>query len=161
MVRLIKSGRVVIVTRGRFAGCKAVVVQTSENGTSSHKFAHALVVGISKPAKKITKKMDEKTQKKKAQLSIFVKVLNYNHLIPSRYQVDFDLKKIKVQLGDKDNKKTEEVAIDTANIAKPEVRKQIRKALKEKLEAEFFKQGERKTSKAAEGVQFFYKKLRF
>lgn len=38
----IKSGKVVILTAGRFAGKKAVVVKTSEEGNQSKKFGHAL-----------------------------------------------------------------------------------------------------------------------
>ena len=39
---IIKSGRIVIVTSGRFAGKKAVVVKTSEDVNSNKKFGHAL-----------------------------------------------------------------------------------------------------------------------
>lgn len=38
----IKSGKVVIITAGRFAGRKAVVVKSSEEGNDSKKFGHAL-----------------------------------------------------------------------------------------------------------------------
>ena len=39
---IIKSGRIVIVTSGRFAGKKAVVVKTSDDGNNNKKFGHAL-----------------------------------------------------------------------------------------------------------------------
>lgn len=38
----IKSGKVVIVLAGRFAGRKAVVVKASDEGSDSKKFGHAV-----------------------------------------------------------------------------------------------------------------------
>lgn len=42
-----KRDRVVIVTQGRFAGCKGVILQNSPP-TRKHKFHHCVVAGISK-----------------------------------------------------------------------------------------------------------------
>ncbi len=42
----IKPGKVVIVTAGRFAGKKAIVVKTFDDGTKEREFAHALIAGI-------------------------------------------------------------------------------------------------------------------
>lgn len=38
----IKSGKVVMVLAGRFAGKKAVVVKANDDGTAEKKFPHAL-----------------------------------------------------------------------------------------------------------------------
>lgn len=38
----IKTGKVVIVLNGRFAGRKAVVVKSSDEGNDAKKFGHAL-----------------------------------------------------------------------------------------------------------------------
>jgi ribosomal protein L14E/L6E/L27E len=38
----IKSGKVVVVLSGRFAGRKAIVVKASDDGNDSKKFGHAL-----------------------------------------------------------------------------------------------------------------------
>lgn len=38
----IKTGKVVIVLNGRYAGRKAVVVKASDEGSESKKFGHAL-----------------------------------------------------------------------------------------------------------------------
>lgn len=40
--RSIKSGKVVIILGGRFAGRKGVVVKTFDEGTSERKFGHAI-----------------------------------------------------------------------------------------------------------------------
>lgn len=45
---IIKSGKVVIMTAGRYAGRKAIVVKTSEEGNSAKKFGHALGTFLSK-----------------------------------------------------------------------------------------------------------------
>lgn len=37
-----KSGKVVIVLSGRYAGRKAVVVRASDEGNKAHKFGHAV-----------------------------------------------------------------------------------------------------------------------
>ena len=56
----IKTGKVVIVLNGRFAGRKAVVIRTFDDGAKDRKFGHALVAGIDRAPRKVTKKMDDK-----------------------------------------------------------------------------------------------------
>lgn len=48
-------------------------------------YGHALVAGIAKPPLSVTKRMSKKTQAKRSKLKPFVKVVNYNHLMPTRY----------------------------------------------------------------------------
>jgi hypothetical protein len=50
----------VIVLSGRFAGRKAVVIRTFDDGAKDRKFGHALVAGIDRAPRKVTKKMDAK-----------------------------------------------------------------------------------------------------
>jgi len=38
----IKAGKLVIITAGRFAGKKAIIIKASEEGNDSKKFGHAL-----------------------------------------------------------------------------------------------------------------------
>jgi len=38
----IKAGKVVVVLAGRYAGKKAIVVKSSDDGSSDKKFGHAL-----------------------------------------------------------------------------------------------------------------------
>merc|ERR1712172_249948 len=58
--RFIKSGRVVIVTAGKYAGRKAVVVKESNEGTQDRLYGHALVAGIDRYPRKVTKSMGKK-----------------------------------------------------------------------------------------------------
>lgn len=48
-----QPGKVVIVLSGRFAGKKAVIVKSHDEGTSSKSFGHALLVGLSKEPRKV------------------------------------------------------------------------------------------------------------
>ena len=40
----------------------------------------------------VTKKMDKKKQDKHSRVKTFIKTVNYNHLMPTRYTLDVDLK---------------------------------------------------------------------
>lgn len=155
--RVMKSGKVVIVLRGRYAGRKAVVVKAYEAGSKSHKFGHALVVGIDKYPRKVTKKMSQKNVEKKSSVKPFIKLINYNHLMPTRYQVDLDLKKIKLETDGT----TAEVALDEKIVSNPEKKKSAGSSIKKVLEEAYKTQNERKSSKATEGVKFLYQRLRF
>jgi len=42
----------------------------------------------------VTKASSKKTQAKRSTLKSFVKVVNYNHLMPTRYTLDVDLKSV-------------------------------------------------------------------
>lgn len=92
MGKFIKSGKVVLVLSGRYAGKKAVIVKNYDDGTTDKPFGHALVAGISRYPLKVTKKMGKKKTAKRSRIKPFVKVYNYNHLMPTRYFSYFILK---------------------------------------------------------------------
>jgi ribosomal protein L14E/L6E/L27E len=52
-LRLVQPGKVVIVLQGRYAGKKAVIVRSHDEGTSARKYGHALVCGLSKEPRKV------------------------------------------------------------------------------------------------------------
>jgi len=141
---IIKNGKVVVVLSGRFAGRKAVVVSASEEGAGSKSFGHAVVAGIDKYPKKVTRAMGKKKVEKRCKVKPFVKTLNFTHLMPTRYSVDIDLKK---------------VVADEKALSK-ETRCETRKAIKKIFEERYKNQGS-KTDKKAAGVQYFFQKLRF
>ena len=84
------------------------------------KFAHALVVGIERAPRKVTRGMSQKKIDRKSRLKPFVKFVNYNHLLPTRFVIkdDLDFKNV-----------TDE------KMAAPEARKQIKAELKKQLQA--------------------------
>lgn len=88
-----KPNKVVLVVSGRYAGRKAVIIKNQDDGTGDRPYGHALVVGISRYPKKVTRAMGKKKQNKRSKIKPFVKVFNYNHLMPTRYQLDMALDK--------------------------------------------------------------------
>jgi large subunit ribosomal protein L27e len=134
--KFINSGKVVVLLRGRYAGKKAVVVRAFDNGTDSRQFGHALVAGINKYPLKVSSGMAKKKIAKRSRIKPFVKVINYNHVMPTRYGLDVDLKKTVT---------AENVYGDSAN------RRAVRKAVKKAFE-DRYKTGKNK---------WFFSKLRF
>ncbi|CAA6661125.1 unnamed protein product [Spirodela intermedia] len=92
MVKFLKPNKAVIVLQGRFAGRKAVIVKNFDDGTRDRPYGHCLVAGISKYPKKVIRKDSAKKTAKKSRVKAFVKVVNYNHIMPTRYTLDVDLK---------------------------------------------------------------------
>ena len=84
----LKAGKVVVVLNGRFAGKKAVIVK-SFDGTKTRKYGHCLVAGVEKCPRKVTKRMNNKTILRRTRVKPFVKVLNWNHVMPTRFVIAF------------------------------------------------------------------------
>ena len=55
--------------------------------------SHALVAGIDRYPRKVTKKMSKKKIQKRSKVKPFLKVINYNHVMPTRYSVDISFDK--------------------------------------------------------------------
>jgi large subunit ribosomal protein L27e len=81
---------VVVINAGRYAGKKAMIVTNYNDGTKSKRFGHCLVFGIERYPRKISKKMTEEKIKRRITVKPFVKYVNYNHFIFTRYFVKFD-----------------------------------------------------------------------
>jgi len=56
-MKVLRPGKVVILLHGRFAGRKAVIVKTYDEGTDERRFGHCIVAGIDRYPRKVTKKM--------------------------------------------------------------------------------------------------------
>lgn len=147
MGKILKSGKVVVVLAGRYAGRKGVIVKTFDRGSEGRKFGYAVVVGIDRYPRKITRAMGKKKTAKRSKVKPFVKCINYTHLMPTRYQVDIT-EKLKAVL-------TEEVIRDGAQ------RHDARKEIKAILEQRFANQNKVKQGKAVVGVGYLFQKLRF
>merc|ERR1711893_140843 len=96
MGKFMKSGKVVLVLHGRFAGRKAIIVKNHDDGTQDKPYGHCLVAGIDRYPRKVTKKMGKKKIKDRSKIKSFVRVYNYNHLMPTRYSVDIPMDKTTV-----------------------------------------------------------------
>ena len=81
MGKIMKAGKVILLLGGRYAGRKAVVVKPSDEGTTDKPFSHALVAGIDRYPRKVTKKMSKKKVAKRSKIKPFLKVNNLKRLI--------------------------------------------------------------------------------
>ncbi|XP_014678427.1 PREDICTED: 60S ribosomal protein L27-like isoform X2 [Priapulus caudatus] len=88
MGKIMKSCKVVLVLNGRYAGRKAVIVKNYDEGSSDKGYGHALIAGIDRYPRKVTKSMSKKKVAVRSKVKPFIKVLNYNHMMPTRYSVD-------------------------------------------------------------------------
>ncbi|KAI5798028.1 ribosomal L27e protein family-domain-containing protein [Peziza echinospora] len=89
-MKFLKNGRVAIITRGRYAGKKVVIIKVQEEGTKIHPFGHALVAGIERYPSKVTKRMSKKTVTKRSKVKPFIKAVNFNHIMPTRYTLELE-----------------------------------------------------------------------
>ncbi|XP_035759217.1 60S ribosomal protein L27, partial [Egretta garzetta] len=123
--------------RGAVPSPVAVAVwQSIDDGTSDRPYSHALVAGIDRYPRKVTAAMGKKKIAKRSKIKSFVKVYNYNHLMPTRYSVDIPLDKTVVN---------KDVFRD------PALKRKARREAKVKFE-ERYKTGKNK---------WFFQKLRF
>merc|ERR1711976_699962 len=75
MVKFIKPGKVVILLAGRYAGRKALIVKQQDDGVQDRQYGHALVAGIARYPRKVTKDMGKKRITKRCRIKPFVKVV--------------------------------------------------------------------------------------
>lgn len=105
-----------------------------DEGSEKRPYGHAIVAGVEKYPLKITKSMGQKKVAQRSRVAPFVKVVNYNHIMPTRYSLDVDLKSV--------------VTVDSIkDTQRKETKKQVRQLLEEK-----YKAGKNK---------WFFEKLRF
>ena len=135
MVKFLKPNKAVILLQGRYAGRKAVIVRSFDEGTRDRPYGHCLVAGIKKYPSKVIRKDSAKKTAKKSRVKAFIKLVNFQHLMPTRYTLDVDLKDV--------------VAVDSLQSKDKKVN--AAKETKKKLEERF------KTGKN----RWFFTKLRF
>lgn len=67
-----------------------MIIQPVDSGNKSHPYGHALVAGIERYPSKITRRMSKTRQEKRSKVKPFIKVVNYNHLMPTRYTLELE-----------------------------------------------------------------------
>ena len=112
-------------------------------GNDKVKYGHAIVAGIDRYPRKIFKAMGGKKVEKRSKIKPFIKSLNLSHIMPTRYTVDFDLKK----------------SFDESALANADSRTDSKKKLKKMFEEKYKTQNPK--DKKAAGVSYFFNKLRF
>lgn len=105
MAKFYKPGRIVVVTNGRFAGKKGIIIRSNFEGTKIKKFPHCLVLGLAKAPRRVTKKflkrLEEKTKNlaekvakggdadalnKLKRFGVFLRTYNMGHILATRYK---------------------------------------------------------------------------
>merc|ERR1712028_213942 len=94
MGKFLKDGKIVVCLQGRYAGKKAVILKTNDDGGKERPYGHCVVAGVAKAPLPITKAMCKGTAKMKklvqrrSRIKTFVKIVNYTHCMPTRYSVE-------------------------------------------------------------------------
>ncbi|KAL0215848.1 hypothetical protein P9112_008032 [Eukaryota sp. TZLM1-RC] len=96
-MKFLKPGKVVVVLSGKYAGRKAVVVKLFEQGTKTRPYGHCIVAGIDRYPLKVTRGMSQETIKKRTSVKPFLKVMNFTHLMPTRYVLDVPMPEISLE----------------------------------------------------------------
>ncbi|KAL2944141.1 60S ribosomal protein L27-2 [Bienertia sinuspersici] len=73
---------------------KALIVRNFDDETRERRYVYCLVVGINKYPKKVIRKDSAKKQAKKSKVKCFIRLMNYNHIIPTRYTLNVELKDV-------------------------------------------------------------------
>ncbi len=82
-----RPGMAVLVLNGKYAGRKAIVIKSYDDGSNDKPYGHALVVGIDRYPRRILRKMGKKRMDSRSKIKPFVKLVNYNHLMPTRHTI--------------------------------------------------------------------------
>jgi len=69
---------------------QVVIIQPIDSGTKTHPFSYALVAGIERYPLKVTRRMGKKRLEKRSKVKPFIKMINYNHLMPTRYTLELE-----------------------------------------------------------------------
>ena len=147
-----KAGRVVILLAGRRAGKKAVIVKPYDEGSkkTGKQFPHALVAGVEKAPMKVSKKMSKEKIEKRSRVKPFVKYVNYNHLVPTRFMVGGEFTP-----GEKELKHY----VNEEKMATKDSRAALKKELKNMFQTRYNNPDE--GNEKQPNVDFFFQKLRF
>lgn len=55
-----------------------------DEGTKERPYGYAVVAGVERTPLKVTKKMGQKKVAKRSKVKPFIKIVNYNHMMPTR-----------------------------------------------------------------------------
>ena len=145
-----KPGRVCLLLAGRRAGKKAVIVKQFDDGKKGRPFSHALVAGVERAPLRVAKKMSKKKIKRRSTLKPFAKIVNYNHLLPTRFQVTGEFAQSGHEL---------KTVVTEDKLANKDTRKKLKNEIKQ-IFTERYNNPDPSNAKQP-AVDFFFKKLRF
>merc|ERR1711918_227205 len=120
---------------------------TYDEGSRDRRFGHALVAGVDRAPQKCTKAMSKKKITKRTRVKPFVKYVNYNHIMPTRYQVpaEVDVKSF----------------VTDQQMDSPDGRTEAKKFVKKVIQEKFAQPPADKSGRPSKDVLYLRKKLRF
>jgi len=62
-----------------------MMLQNYDDGTADKPYGHALVAGIERYPRRVIRGMGKKKMKQRSKVKPFIRVYNYNHLMPTRF----------------------------------------------------------------------------
>lgn len=90
---LLKKEKVVLLSKGRYAGCKGVIVDDIEKG---ERYEYVTVIGLAKVPSPVTENMTERQKKRRESIRCFVKRMNIRHLMATKYTMENVFDKIEL-----------------------------------------------------------------
>ncbi|KAE8792237.1 60S ribosomal protein L27-3 [Hordeum vulgare] len=127
MVMFLNLGKAVILLQGGYAGNKEVIMRVFKEGTCNRPYRNCLVAGLAKYPKKVIRKDSAKKTAKKSNVKVFLKLVNFTHLMPTRYTLDVDLKEVVSEAPDSLTTKDKKLTAAKSAKAKLEERFKIGK----------------------------------
>ena len=161
--RLYKFGRVVVLLTGKYAGKKAVILKVVNDGNKERQFPHLLVAGIARAPKKVSKKMSEERIAKRIRIKPFVKYVNINHVIPTRYMAkpELDLGEVLKKFETQSLIRKENTSKIRDPLTNADIRADLKKRVKQILEKKYRNLELNSNDDASLKLKFFFKPLRF
>lgn len=90
---LLEKEKVVLLSKGRYAGCKGVIVDDIEKG---ERYEYVTVIGLAKVPSPVTENMTERQKKRRESIRCFVKRMNIRHLMATKYTMENVFDKIEL-----------------------------------------------------------------
>eukprot|EP00658_Telonema_sp_P-2_P071781 TRINITY_DN60_c0_g1_i10.p1 TRINITY_DN60_c0_g1~~TRINITY_DN60_c0_g1_i10.p1 ORF type:complete len:147 (-),score=55.26 TRINITY_DN60_c0_g1_i10:239-679(-) len=146
MVKFLKDGKIVVLLQGRYAGKKAVILKTMEDNHKERPYGHCVVVGVAKSPLPISRAMCKPTPKmkklvkKRSTIKPFVKMVNFTHVMPTRYSVESSMTK------------TLKATLSADTFSDPTVKTRFLKNAQQVFQAKY---------QEGEGQKWLFEKLRF
>ena len=161
--KLFKFGRIVVLLTGKHAGKKAVIIKVMNDGTKERGFPHMLVAGMARNPKKVSKKMTEERIAKRIRIKPFVKYVNMNHVMPTRYmsKPELDLNEVLKQFETQEVLRQESTARVRDPLTNADIKADLKKKVKKVLEKKYREIELNENDEKAIKMKFFFKTLRF
>jgi large subunit ribosomal protein L27e len=137
-----------------------VIITASESGTKGRKYPHCLVAGIDRYPRRVHKNMSKARIQSRIKVKPFLKYVNLNHVMPTRYAIasELELAAILKQVENAQSENNNETDI----LENADFRSTLRKSIKESFEDKYAGLNLNDSSDETNSrLKFFFRRLRF